>query len=125
MGATYVTVTVRNLAEPELAWEGEFLVDAHVHHSRIPRKHLTAIGVEPKGVRHFELADGTDMTFDVGFTRLDFMDEQAPVTVLFCDDDAEPVLGRIAMTSAALRFDPVSQSFERIQRFLVHRRPEN
>ena len=122
MVATYVNVTVRNLAEPELAWEGEFLVDARVHHSRVPRRHLTAIGVEPEGVRHFEFADGTDMTLDVGFARLDFMDEQAPVTVLF-GDDAEPVLGRIAMTSAALRFDPVTQSFERIRRFLVHRQP--
>ena len=122
MGATYVNVTVRNFAEPELAWEGEFLVDARVHHSRVPRKHLAAIGIEPEAVRHFELADGTDVTLDVGFARLDFMDEFAPVAVLFDDNDAEPVLGRIAMTSAALRFDPVTQSFERIRTLLPYRR---
>ena len=123
MDATYVTVTVRNLADPELAWEGEFLVDTGALHSAVPRRHLDAIGIQPEDTRKLEMADGTDVTFDVGFARLYFMDEQAPVTVLFGDDDAEPVLGRIAMMSAALRFDPVSQSFERIRRFLVHRRP--
>ena len=40
MGATYVTVTVRNPAEPERAWEGEFLVDTGALNSVVPSQHL-------------------------------------------------------------------------------------
>ena len=123
MGATYVAVTVRNLGRPERAWEGEFLVDTRFHHSLVPRKRLEAIGIEPEDTRLYELADGTSTTFDVGAARLDFMDEHTPASVIFGADDAEPVLGRIALTSAALRFDPVNQRFERIRRFLYSRRP--
>ena len=123
MGPTYVAVTVRNLGQPERAWEGEFLVDASVHHSLVPRRHLEAIGIEPEGARLLELADGSVETFDVGAARLDFMDEYTATNVIFGTDDAEPVLGRIALTSAALGFDPVSQRFERTRRFLYSRRP--
>ena len=122
MGSTYMTVTVRNVAEPERAWVGEFRVDADVHHSRVPRKHLEAIGIHPEDTRDFVQADGAETTLDIGFALLDFMDETTPVTVLFTDE-AEPVLGRLAITSAALRFDPETQSFERVRRFLYHRRP--
>lgn len=123
MDATYVTVTVRNLGRPERAWEGEFLVDTDVQHSLVPRKHLQAIGIEPEGTRLFELADGTSATLEVGAALLDFMDEHAPVNVIFGADDAAPVLGRIALASAALRLDPVNQRFERTKRFLYNRRP--
>ena len=123
MGATYVTVTVSNLLQPDRSWEGEFRVDADVHHSRVPRKHLEAIGIEPKGSRDFLLADGTETTLDIGFACLNFMDEKTWVTVLFDTDDAEPVLGQIAMTSAALRFDPETQRFERRRRVLNPRLP--
>ena len=118
MGATYVTVTVRNLSRPERAWEGEFRVDPAVHNSIVPRKHLEAIGIEPEGTRLFELADGTSATLEVGAARLDFMGEHAPANVIFGTDDAEPVLGRIALAAAALRLDPVNQRFERTKRFL-------
>ena len=123
MGATYVTVTVSNLRQPDRAWVGEFRVDTGVHHSRIPRKHLEAIGIEPEGSRDFLLADGAEATFDTGCACLDFMDEKTWVTVLFDTDNAEPVLGQIAMTSAALRFDPETRRFERRPRILNPRRP--
>ncbi len=46
------------------------------------------------------------------------MDEHVPANVIFSADDSDPVLGRIALNSAALRFDPVSKHFERTKRFL-------
>ena len=122
MDATYVAVTVRNLGQPDRAWEGEFLVDASVHHSRVPRRHLVAIGIEPQETRLFERADGTSATLEVGAARLDFMGEYAPTNVIFGADDSDPVLGRIALTAAALRFDPVSKRLERTKRFLYSRR---
>lgn len=61
MGATHVKVTVRNPAEPERVWEGEFLVDTGAHNSLVPRKHLEAIGIRPRATKQYELADGAKL----------------------------------------------------------------
>ena len=58
MGATHVTVTIRNPAQPEKTWEALFLVDTGATDCMAPRKHLEAIGLAPRGRRTYELADG-------------------------------------------------------------------
>ena len=40
MGATHVTVLIRNPAEPDRTWEGLFLVDTGATDSLVPRLHL-------------------------------------------------------------------------------------
>ena len=62
MGATHVTVTIRNPADPDRAWEGLFLVDTGATDSLVPGQHLEAIGLRPKGRRVYELADGQEIT---------------------------------------------------------------
>ena len=108
MGATHVTVTVRNPADPERAWEGRFLVDTGATDSLVPRRRLEAIGLEPWGTRTRKLADGSEVQFDAAGAAIEFMGEYTGGTVIFDDDDAEPRLGRIALESAGIEFDPVT-----------------
>ncbi|MCY3789895.1 MAG: hypothetical protein OXH63_14025 [Gemmatimonadetes bacterium] len=49
MGAMHVTVTIRIPAAPHRSWEGLFLVDAGATDCLVPRPHLEAIGLMPKG----------------------------------------------------------------------------
>ena len=49
MGAMHVTVTIRNSAAPHCSWEGLFLVDTGATDCLVPRPHLEAIGLLPKG----------------------------------------------------------------------------
>lgn len=49
MGATHVTVTIRNPAVPHRSWEGLFLVDTGATDGLVPRPHLEAIILMPKG----------------------------------------------------------------------------
>ena len=115
MGSIRVDVTVRNPAEPERAWEGEFLVDTGAHHSLVPRKHLQAIGIEPDGTRDYTLADGSPIRFDCAIARIELMDMYAGATVLFADDDdTVPLLGMVALENLALEVDPVNQQLRRI-----------
>ena len=51
MGVTHVTVVIRNPADPEKTWEGLFLVDTGAIDCLVPRPHLEAIGLKPKGQR--------------------------------------------------------------------------
>lgn len=46
MGATHVTVTIRNPADPEKSWEGLFLVDLGDIDSLVPKDRLESVGIE-------------------------------------------------------------------------------
>ncbi len=107
MGATYVTVTVTNPADPKRSWEGEFLVDTGAHDTVVPRKHLEAIGVKPEDNRTYELADGALVNFDVGGAKLGFLGRSTNVDVLFGSDSdqAEPLLGVIALQAIGAEID--------------------
>ena len=65
MGATYVDVTIRNPANPKRSWTGSFLVDTGAFDSLVPKAHLEAIGLEPRGIREYSLANGERVTLEV------------------------------------------------------------
>ena len=113
MGATYVTVTIRNPAEPDRTWEGLFLVDTGATDSLVPRQHLEAIGLKPEGQRSYELADGSELKMDITVGQIEFMGEFVGGTILFGETDAEPTLGATALASAGIEVDPLSQRLKR------------
>ena len=114
MGATHVNVTVRNLADPGRAWEGEFLVDTGAIDSLVPRHQLEAIGISPVGSRIYELADGTRRPYDHGVAQVEFMDEIVAGKVVFVEDDTEPLLGLTALEAAGIEVDPRNERLKRL-----------
>ena len=114
MGAIHVTVTIRNPADPDKAWEGLFLVDTGSTDSLVPRPHLEAIGLQPRGRRVYELADGSEIVMDVAAAEIEFMGEMVGGTILFGDPDAEPLLGLTALESVGIEVDPVTQRLKRL-----------
>ncbi len=114
MGATHVTVTIRNMAEPDRTWDGLFLVDTGATDCLVPRQHLEAIGIMPQGKRLYELADGKSVRFDIAAARVEFMGEFVGATIIFGDEDAEPLLGVTALESVGIEVDPSSQTLKRL-----------
>ena len=112
MGETYVTVTVRNPAEPERAWEGEFLADTGTTTSIVPRSRLEEIGIAPVTSRLVELADGSAVRLDLGIALLGFAGEDSPAAVFFGAEGADPLLGTTAMQVAGVKVDPVNHCLE-------------
>ena len=114
MGATHVTVTIRNPAEPDRSWEGLFLVDIGATDSLVPRPHLEAIGLKPKGQRVYELADGREITMDITVGQIEFMGEFVGGTILFGEANVEPLLGVTALASVGIEVDPTNQRLKRL-----------
>ena len=114
MGATHVTVRITNPADSDRYWEGLFLVDTGATDSLVPRPHLEAIGLEPKGRRVYQLADGRELVVDVTAAVIEFMGEFVGGTVIFGDADAEPLLGMTALESVGIEVDPVNQRLRRL-----------
>ena len=114
MGATHVTVAVANPANPDNRWEGLFLVDTGAIDCYIPGKHLRALGIKPISQRTYELADGTELALDIGVAQIEFMGEIVGATVIFGNDDAEPLLGVTALESVGIEVDPQNQRLKRL-----------
>ena len=114
MGATHVTVTIRNPAAPHRTWEGLFLVGTGATDCLVPRPHLEAIGLEPKSQRTYELANGTELKFDITTADIEFMGEIVGGTIIFGDAGAEPLLGGTALESVGIEVDPLNQRLKRL-----------
>ena len=115
MGATHVTVRITNPAAPDRFWEGLFLVDTGATDSLVPRPHLEAIGLKPKGKRVYELADGSELAVDIAtVAEIEFMGEFVGGTIIFGDADAEPLLGVTALESVGIEVDPLNQRLKRL-----------
>ena len=114
MGARHVTVRITNPAAPERFWEGLFLVDTGATDSLVPRQHLEAIGLEPRGQRAYELADGSELVLNVTVAEIEFMGEIVGGTIIMGADDAEPLLGVTALESVGIEVDPLNQRLKRL-----------
>lgn len=119
MGATYVDVTIRNPAEPQRSWTGRFLVDTGAFDSLVPRAHLQAIGLKPRGRREYVLADGKPIAFDITVAEIEFEGEVVGGTVVYGDEGAEPLLGVTALESGGFEVDPRNEELKRLPAVLL------
>lgn len=114
MGTTHVTVTIRNPADPSRSWEGLFLVDTGAVDSLVPGSALREIGIEARGRREYETADGRKVSLEVGGAHVEFMGDYTFSTVVFGPDEAEPLLGVTALESVGIEVDPRNQRLKRL-----------
>jgi len=114
VGATHVTVTIRNPALPDKSWEGLFLVDTGAVDSLVPREHLESIGLKPKAQRIYELADGSELKMDITTADIEFMGDLVGGTIIFGKKGVEPILGVTALESVGIEVDPQNQRLKRM-----------
>ena len=114
VGATFVTVTIRNPADPERFWEGEFLIDTGAVDSLVPRQHLEAIGISPKKQRTYGLADGQELVMDIAGADIEFLGESTYGTVIFEAEDVGPLLGVTALESVGVEVDPHNETINKL-----------
>lgn len=114
MGLTHMRATVRNPADAERCWTGDFLVDTGAIDSLVPRQHLEAIGVQAQGRRSYSLADGSEMEMDIGVAQLEFLGDFVGSTIVFGPENSEPLLGVTALESLGIEVDPANQQLRRL-----------
>ena len=119
MGATYVDVTIRNPAEPGRTWTAPFLVDTGAYDSLVPRRHLEAVGLRPRGSRDYTLADGRRLSLDITVAEIEFEGERVGGTVVYGEEGAEPLLGVTALESGGFEVDPRAETLKRLPAVLL------
>jgi clan AA aspartic protease len=113
MGLTHVPVTVRNLITRD-AFTLKFLIDTGATESMVPSSELRKIGIEPGTRRSYELANGQLEDFDIAFAEISFLDETIFGEVLFGPDNAEPLLGVLALQAAGILVDPRNETIRKL-----------
>ena len=114
MGATHVTATIRNPAEPDRSWGGLLLVDTGAVDCLVPGPCLESIGLRPKGQRVYELADGHEIRMGFATADIEFMGEIVGGTILFGEANVEPRLGVTALELVGIDVDPSTQQLKRL-----------
>lgn len=114
MEATHVTVAVTNPGDRQRRWEGLFLVDTGAIDCFVPGNRLREVGIEPRGRRSYELADGSEVVLEIAVAEIEFMGEVVGATVIFGPDDCEPLLGVTALESVGIEVDPQNQRLKRL-----------
>jgi clan AA aspartic protease len=106
MGLTKVTVTIGDLAKARRPYEDDFLVDTGAVDCLVPASKLKKAGVKPEGKSVYELANGTPVEYEYGFARVSFMGAETVAQVIFGPENAEPILGAVALENTGIGIDP-------------------
>ncbi|MGL4513170.1 MAG: aspartyl protease family protein [Lacipirellulaceae bacterium] len=117
MGITHVTTTLSTTRGDEPAYEADFLVDTGSLHCLAPASKLEQAGIQRRTKRSYKLSSGKVVAHAVGFAEVGVLGEQTVTEVIFGPENAEPILGVIALESLGIMVDPVSQTLKRLHAF--------
>jgi clan AA aspartic protease len=115
MGTTYAEVTIRSTSNGRESFTGKFLVDTGAFDCVVSSDVLERIGVLRVGRRDYELADGRRVLFDYGIIQIELMGEITAGRVVFGPEGVEPLIGVVALESAALKVNPITQELEKME----------
>lgn len=106
MGLTRVTVSISDLTKSKKPFQGDFLVDTGVVDCLVPASKLKKAGIRPEGTSVYELANGEPVEYQYGFARVTFMGAETVAQVIFGPENAEPILGVVALENTGIGVDP-------------------
>lgn len=95
-------------------FDAEFLVDTGAINCMAPSAALKRIGVREEGRDVYQLANGEAVECPYGFVRLRFMGSETVTRMIFGPEDAEPLLGVVALEDTGIGVDPVSRELKRM-----------
>ncbi len=107
MGLTHIEVTIVNPGNPRRAAKLNCLVDSGAVYSVVPKAVLRKLGVKPHSTRTFTLADGTQITRQVGDAVFKLSGQQGASPILFGEREDSTLLGTVSLGSLGLILDPI------------------
>ncbi|MCL2775308.1 MAG: clan AA aspartic protease [Oscillospiraceae bacterium] len=115
MGFVYAVTEVTNIMGGEESYSMPFLVDTGATDTVIPANELEKLGIKREEKQNYELADGTVVSYDVGFALLKINGKKVAVNVIFGEEEVEPLLGVTALESAGFIVDPVNRTLRKVE----------
>lgn len=114
MGIIYALTEVTSIKGDTGRFSMPFLVDTGATDTVIPANELEKIGITREGKRTYELADGTVVSYDIGYALVQINGEKVVANVVFGKEGCEPLLGVTVLESAGFVVDPVHQILKKV-----------
>ena len=114
MGITKITVTISALSGAKQGYEDLFLVDTGAIDCMAPASALKKAGIAVEGKAVYELANGQPLEYSYGFARVAFIGAETVAQVIFGPEEAEPILGVVALENTGIAVDPVSMTLTKM-----------
>ncbi|MBT8419822.1 MAG: clan AA aspartic protease [Gammaproteobacteria bacterium] len=114
MGVTHVTTEVFNLARTNGPYESEFLVDTGSIDCMAPAEELEKIGIQKEWKSVYELANGEEVEYELGFVRVAFMGQETVAQIIFGPRGTEPILGVVVLENMGFVVDPGSNQLKKL-----------
>jgi len=115
MGLVYVTTEITNISGDGGCYSMPFLVDTGATDTVIPANELEKIGVAREDKQLYELANGSVISYDVGFALIRINGKKVAANVVFGENDSEPLLGVTVLESAGFIVDPTRQILKKVE----------
>jgi clan AA aspartic protease len=115
MGLIYTVTELSNIKGGGGTFSMPFLVDTGATDTVVPAEELEKIGVTREGKRDYELADGSVVSYDVGYAFVRVNNEKVAANVIFGERGCEPLLGVTVLESAGFIVDPVRQMIKKME----------
>ena len=119
MGLTFVWAQVANPARPGKTVRMKFLVDSGVVYSVVPEKVLQRLGIRPRTVKSFLLADGTDIRRKMAGAMFLFQKEEGLSPVIFGKRGDAALLGTVSLEALGLILDPLQRQLRPLPMLLA------
>ena len=110
MGMTDVKVRIVNLADPRRSAEVDLVVDSGAIYSVVPGAVLRRIGVEPRKVETFALANGGTVRRAIGDVYYEIDRSAGAAPVIFGRRGDTSLLGVVTLEALGLRLDPLRRT---------------
>ena len=107
MALTHVSVRVANPARPHRFTSVKFLVDSGAIYSVVPARTLKKLGVKPHSRRTFVLADGSELSRQMGDAAFRLDGRQGASPVIFGEKGDSALLGAVTLESLGVLLDPL------------------
>lgn len=109
MGLTHIAARIANPAHPRRMARVRLLVDSGAVYSLAPSSVLRKLGIRPHSSRTFLLADGTEITREIGDAIFVIDGQRGASPVIFGEEDDAALLGSVSLESLGLILDPMKR----------------
>ena len=106
MGLTKVILEITNLEDKSKTIKGEFLVDSGSFFTVLPKRMVEKLNLKPDYKQQFSLADGTNITRQVGNAYITFEGRRTASPVVLGRIDDNPLMGVLTLEALGLILDP-------------------
>ncbi len=119
MGITKVKANILNPAHPAKKVVLEFLVDSGAAYSVAPRTQLKKLGIKAESTESFFLANGEEITRQIGNALFEYRGRQRASPVIFGEEGDSNLLGIVTLEALGFVLDPLRRELKPMPMLLM------